>query len=568
MTPPEQDRSTGSHRGRRRLISSPGGQLAVYAIVSVLAVGLLMFGLYRASGGAGAEAGVDSRTRTVTLTLSDEPPQLNSSLTADQISAFVLGHVEEGLLRFDEHNHLVPGVAERWEITGEGATFWLRPDAKWSDGKPVTAQDFVFAWRNAVDPASGSDYANIMFGIRNAEAIAAGKLPITALGVHAVSDRELRVEFAYPVPYFAQLMAFNVFYPIREDFYRSTHGRYASSADTLLYNGPFRMTVWVHGAHIRLEKNPEYWDRDRIRINVLDFPYFTSDPAAVINLFRDNKIAMAGIGGENLTQAQLEGWKIHSFMDGSIFYIEFNHRPGHVTGNLNLRKAIQYTLDPTELVNKVIKIPGYLPGKSLFPVWLDGVRDKFRKEYPAEQITPDPVRARHYLELARKQLGLEKLPPIVLLTDDGPLSNKVAEYYQETLRRTLGLEVLIDKQIFKQRLAKMLAGDFDMVMAGWGPDYSDPLTFGDLFASDNLNNRGRYSNPDLDRQVAIARNSTNPRVRMDAFGRIQQILIDQAVILPEYERAVLYVADPALRGVVRRVSGPDPDFSNASIVGK
>ncbi len=535
-------------------------------MLALISLGLLMFGLSWASGGSSVSDGVDPARRTITMAMADEPPQLDSSLAADQISAFVLGHVEEGLLRFDEHNRLAPGVAERWKITEDGATFWLRPDAKWSDGKPVTAQDFVFAWRNTVNPESGSEYANIMFGIRNAEQIAAGKLPITALGVTAVNERELRVEFARPVPYFAQLMAFNVFYPIREDFYRSARGRSASSAETMLYNGPFKISLWVHGAHIRLVKNQEYWDKDRIKVEVLDFPYFTNDPSAIINLFRDGKIAMAGIGQENLEQAQLERWRIRSFMDGSIFYVEFNHRPGRVTSNLYLRKAIQYALDPAEEVNKVIKIPGYLPGRSLFPVWLDGVHDKFRKEYPPKTITPDPVKAREYLGLAKKQLGMEKLPPIMLLTGDNPLSNKIAEYYQETLKRELGLDLRIDRQIFKQRLAKMSAGEFDLVMAGWGPDYSDPLTFGDLFVSDNVNNRGRYKNPELDRQVEIARNSTDPETRMAAFARIQQILIDDAAILPEYERAMLYVVNPGITGVARRVTGPDPDLSNVRFV--
>ncbi|HWJ69839.1 MAG TPA: peptide ABC transporter substrate-binding protein [Sphingobium sp.] len=534
-------------------------------LLAVLVLGLVVAGLSWVSGRSDVVGGVDPRTGTVTLSLADEPPQLDSSMTADQISSFILGHVEEGLLRFDQNNHLAPGVAERWEIGATGATFWLRDTAKWSDGQPVTAHDFVFAWRNAVDPKSASEYANIMFGIKNAEAISAGKLPITALGVQAVNDRELRVEFAYPVPYFAQLTAFNVFYPIREDFYRATGGRYASSADTLLYNGPFRMTLWVHGAHIRLEKNPHYWDRDQISLNVLDFPYFTSDPSARINLFRDGKIAMTEIGQENLEEAQLQGWKINSFMDGSLFYVEFNHRPGRLTRNRNLRKAIQYALDPAELVNRVIKIPGYLPGRSLFPMWLDGVHGKFRAEYPVEEITPDPAKARHYLDLAKKELGLTVLPPLILLTGDTTLAQKEAEYYQETLRRTLGLEVRIDNQIFKQRLAKMLAGDFDMVSAGWGPDYSDPLTFGDLFTSDNGNNRGEYRNPALDRLVQIARTSTDPRTRMDAFGKIQQIIVDDAVIVSGYERARLYVIDPVVTGMVRRVTGPDPDWTRARI---
>ena len=555
-------------RSRRKLIKSPGQQLLLLGLAGLVGGVLIMLALSWASGGSKANAAVDPATKTVTLTLSQEPPNLDSSLTADQVSGMVLGQVMEGLLRFDAHNHLAPGVAEKWEITKDGATFWLRPDAKWSDGKPVTAHDFVFAWRRTVDPKSASEYANIMFGIRNAEAIIAGKLPPTALGVRAVNDRELQVEFEHPIPYFAQLMAFNVFYPIRQDFFESTHGRYASSADTLLYNGPYKMTLWVHGAHIRMEKNPYYWDRKRIQVNVLDFPYITTDSSAIMNLFRDGKIALAGLAEENLQEAQLLRWNIKSFNDGGLFYVEFNHRPGHITRNLYFRKAIQYTLSSTEEVNKVIKIPGYLPGKSLFPGYLNGVHGKFRQEFPVEQITPDPVKARHYLELAKKQLGLKEFPPIMLLCGDVDLANRIAEYYQSTLKRQLGLDIRIDKQTFKQRLAKTLAGDFDMVLGGWGPDYSDPLTFGDLFDSQNVNNRGRYNNPALDAQVEIARNSNDPATRMEAFAKIQKIIVDQAVILPEYERTRLYVVNPAITGVVRRAVGPDPDLTNLRIVGK
>lgn len=132
-------------------------------------------------------------------------------------------------------------------------------------------------------------------------------------------------------------------------------------------------------------------------------------------------------------------------------------------------------------------------------------------------------------------------------------------------RKTLGLNMKIDKQIFKQRLAKMLSGDFDLVLAGWGPDYDDPLTFGDLFASWNLNNRGRYMNPELDKWVRVAQNEQDTRTRMDAFGEIQRILIDDAVILPGYERGITYVTHPQMKGMVRRAVGPDPDFSNAWI---
>lgn len=553
---------------RRKLNRSPGQTLFLMAVAGLVGSVLVMAALSWASGVSTAQSAVDPKTKTITLSLAQEPPDMDSTHSADSISGFILGHVMEGLLRYDEHNHIAPGVAYKWKITATGATFWLRKDARWSDGKPVTAHDFVFAWRHVVDPKSASQYANIMFGIRNAQAINEGKMPPSSLGVQAVGDHELTVEFTHPIPYFAQLMAFSVFYPIRKDFFESTHGTYASDANKLLYNGPFEMTLWVHGAHIKLQKNPYYWNRKTIHVDTIDFPYFTSDPGAIINLFRDGKIAMAGLGEQNLKEAQLLRWKIKSVPTGGLFYMGFNYRPGHVTRNLNFRKAIQYAISPSELVNKVIKIPGQKPAYSLFPSFIEGLHGKFEQEYPPRIITPDVARARQYLALAKKQLGIRKWPPIMLLSGDSDLSSRINQYLQSTLQAKLGLDIRIDQQTFKQRLAKSLAGDYDLLQSGWSPDYNDPLTYGDLFDSSNLNNRGRYSNPALDAEVEIARNSNDQVIRMKAFAKIQQIIINQAVIIPEYEQVGLEVINPGITGIVNRVTSFSPDLTHVRFTGK
>ncbi len=319
----------------------------------------------------------------------------------------------------------------------------------------------------------------------------------------------------------------------------------------------------MHGAHLRLEKNPQYWNHEQIQINVLDFPYITTDPNAALNLFKDNKIAQTGLAAENLYEAMERRWQIQRFMDGSVFFVEFNFRDDRATKNLHLRKAIQLATDPAELVYKVTKLPGYLPGESIFPVWLKGVNGFFRQEYPAPAPTMDLDAAREHLAQAKRELG--EIPALVLLTGDNPLSSLQSEYFQQVLRKNLGLDVRIDKQIFKQRLAKMTSGDFDMVMAGWGPDYDDPLTFGDLFASWNPNNRGMYANAELDANVEIAKTSLDPKTRMDAFGEIQRILIEDAAVLPNYERGSTFVVNPAMKGMVRRAVGLDPDYTYAYI---
>jgi oligopeptide transport system substrate-binding protein len=534
---------------------------------ATLAFIMLMVALAWASsvtgGGATAHRAVDFETKTITSVLSQEPPQLDSTRATDQVSFFILGHTLEGLLRYDASNRLVPGVAERWEIGADRATFWLREDARWSDGEPVTAHDFVFGWRKVVDPVNASQYAFILYYVKNAEAINAKKMPVETLGVKAVDDRTLAVEFERPVAFFDKLVAFGIYYPVRQDFYESRGGRYGADAADLISNGPFMVTRWAHGAHVRLEKNPNYWNRDAIRLNVIDMPYVTSDPNAVVNLFKDGSIVSATLGSEELDEAMRLRWKLGRYNDGSVFYLDFNFRPERLTSNFHLRKALQLVNDSGELVNKVIALPGYQPAVSLFPAWLTGVKGPFRQEYPPPAVVPNTAKALEHLEIAKKELGMSELPPLVLLTGDSPLANKQAEYYQNLFMRTLGLEIRIDKQIFKQRLEKMTSGDFDMVAAGWGPDFADPLTYGDLYASWNGNNRGKYNNPKLDEQVRIAQNSLDPRIRMDAFGEIQRIMIEDAVHLPNYERGNVYVKVPELKGVVHRAVGTDPDYTEA-----
>lgn len=509
---------------------------------------------------------LDFEKQKITIALGDEPPSLNSMKSTDQISFFILGHTNEGLLGYDRRGGLEAGVAERWEINAKGAKFWLRKTAKWSDGKPVTAHDFVFAWRTVVKPETASEYAFIMYPVKNAEAINKGEKPAESLGVKAIDDYTLEVSFERPCGYFLSLMAFGTYYPVREDFYNSQGERYAADKENLLSNGPFTLTHWVHGAALKLKKNQYYWNKNAININEIDMPYITSDSLSRFNLFKDGKIASTGLDSETIKNALQNKYKLRKFADGAIFYQEFNFRKGRLTANYNLRKAMQLVFDPNELVDKVIAIPGNIAARSLIPSWVKGVNDKFRKEYPVKEISVDIKKAKEHLELAKKELGLTAIPPLVLLVGDSPTASKQAEYMQNLYKKTLGLNIKIDKQTFKQRLAKMSSGDFDLVSAGWGPDFDDPMTFADLFASWNENNRGRYSNPEYDKWIRVAQNSADPKERMDAFAKVQDIIIADAVLLLQYERGSVYVQHRKLKGVSRRVIGADPSYVHARIV--
>ncbi len=504
--------------------------------------------------------------KEIRMAITTEPPNLNSMKATDQSSFFVLGHVMEGLTRVGKNGEAVPGVAEKWEINDKTATFYLRKDAKWSDGKPVTARDFVFSWRTTLDPKTASEYAFILYHLKNAEAINKGTVPVTELGAVAESDTKLKITFEKPCGYFLGLTSFATYFPVREDFFNTKKDRYAANFDDMIYNGPFKLTSWVHGASLVMDKNPNYWGSSNIKLDRISIPYITPDNSARFNFYKDKKTdLLERLSKDDLPKAQAEKMKIKSFMDGSIWFMEFNFREGRPTRSKHLRKAIQLVFNPSELVSRVIGVPGTAPGLGLIPRWVRGNKDLFRKEFPMSPVKVDVKKAKEELQLAMKELGVSKIPPLVWLTGDTPTSSKEAEYFQNVFKTQLGLELKIDKQIFKQRLAKMTSGDFDIVSAGWGPDYADPMTFADLMTSWNENNRGRYQNPEYDRLIRVAMGTSDSKQRMDAMSKAERIAMDELAVLPTYERSIAYVISDRAQGVQRRVIGHDPDFTFATV---
>jgi oligopeptide transport system substrate-binding protein len=516
-----------------------------------------------------APRAVDFENKEIAIVMDQEPQWLNTVRATDAISFMVLDHISEGLMTYDVNGLLMGGVAERWQILEDKATFWLRKDARWSDGKPVTAHDFVFAWQQVANPSNASEYAFLMRAFPNGEAIIRGDLAPESLGIEALDDHTLVAHLNKPIAYFLELVTFISFRPVREDIYREHGQRYAADPETMLSNGPFTLKKWVHGASLRMEKNTDYWNADAIELAAINVPYITEDPNARFNLYMDNRIALAPSLDSSATKMALsKRQNLRSFRDGSIFFIEFNHRDDRPTRNLNLRRAMQAVFSSEELTYKVIGLAGNMPAHSLFPDWLSGTYGgTLAEEYPPIKPTLDDEKALEYLALAKQELGLEEIPPLSLLLSDTPGSIKQAEYFQDVMRSKLGLEMRLDRQTFKQRLAKMTSGGFDMVAAGWGPDYNDAMTFADLFTSWNLNNRGRYKDPRYDDLVTRALSTNDRALRNSIFGELQQLIHDEVIILPQYERGYIYVQSNNIEGVRRTRVGGDPNYNYVRIKG-
>ena len=508
-----------------------------------------------------AIVGNTGSANTITLALTTEPPSLNHVRSTDSESFFILGHIMEGLTRYDKKGQIAPGVAKKWTLGKDKATFFLRTDAKWSDGQPVKAQDFVYSWRLALDPKTASEYAFILYHIKGAEKINKGEAPLSSLGVRAIDNHTLEVEFEKPCAYFLALTSFAVYYPMREDFHRAQGERYAANPDNLISNGPFRLTKWVHGASLRLEKNPEYWNAKSIRLSAIDVPYMTPDDHTRFNLFKTKKIDLVSLSKDTLSSAQKERLRLQRFPDGTLFFLSFNFRPGKLTANKNLRKAIEAVFDAGAHVSRVVAIPGTVEGTGLIPSSMPGLRSSFRAEYPLPRRRPKLNEAKAYMAKARAELKLNGPIQLVFLCDDRPQAQREGEFMQALLKSTLGIELKIDRQIFKQRLAKQKSGDFDISSAGWGPDYNDPMTFADLFTSWNGNNFGKWTSTQYDDLIKKASDEIRPKERMDLIAKAEKLLLDELPIIPTYERTIMFTHQDRIIGLVRRTVGFDPDLS-------
>jgi oligopeptide transport system substrate-binding protein len=508
--------------------------------------------------------------QAIRVALQNEPTQLNSTRAIDAQSFFVLGHIFEGLTRNGPKiGEILPGIAQRWEITDQGATFHLREDARWSDGEPVRARDFVFAWRMVVDPANASEYAFIMYPIKNARAIQQRKMPVSSLGVIATDDHTLSVVFEKPCGYFISLTAFGAYYPIREDFYRTTGASYGSEPAALLSDGPFVLTQWEHGNSLRLDKNPKYWNAKSIQLDTIDVPYITPDNLKVFDLYKNHKIDLIErLGNADMVRAEQAGMPVQNFKDGSVWFLQFNFQKGRPTANANLRKAIRAAviLVQKAFISKVARLSPHAATQALIPDWMPGVHGKFREEYPYRSPVYTLEEAKGFVAAAKKEMG-GKIPPLLLLTSDSNYGTREAEYFIKLLKNDMGLELRVEQQSRQSLLARTELGEFDLLSTGWAPDYDDPMTFVDLMTSWNANNWGHYLNPEVDRLVSVAQGTTDAKKRMDAMAAAESIILEDVAVIPLFDRVVAYVVnDKKLKGIVRRPVGADPDFLGASVV--
>ncbi|EMA6343568.1 peptide ABC transporter substrate-binding protein [Bacillus cytotoxicus] len=508
--------------------------------------------------------------QVLNLTEPQEIPSMDSSKATDQVSFLVMNNVMEGLYRLGKDNKVTPGVAESYKKSDDGKkyTFTLNKHAKWSNGDPVTAKDFVFAWKRAVDPNTAAEYAYIMYDLKNAKAINEGKAPLDTLGVKAVDDYTLEVELENPIPYFVELTSFGTFYPLNEKFVKEKGDKFGLEADTTLYNGPFTLSEWQHEEGWKLKKNEQYWDNKTVKLEEINFNV-VKETGTRVNLYESGQIDRAEISSEFVDKYKSSPDFLTEERP-SVFFLRLNQKRGGqdtVFTNKDLRLAIAMAYDKKGLANVILN-DGSKPADYFVPKEFAKSPDgkDFRKEN-GNILKTDVKKAKEHWEKAKKELGKDKVT-VELLNYDTESSKKIGEYLKGELEKNLpGLTVNLKNQPFKQKLKLETDQNYELSFGGWGPDYLDPMTFIDMFITNGAHNQSGYSNPKYDKLVEQGKGEllTKTKERWDGLLKAEKILLEDAAIAPLFQEGKGIIQKQKVKGIVRHPVGGDYSYKWAYI---
>ena len=498
------------------------------------------------------------------MNLGTEPPQLNSTIATDTVSFDILRHTEEGLTRLDANDKPIPGIAQSWKVSSDNLTytFTLR-DAKWSDGTPVTAQDFEFAWKTLLNPATASEYAYFAYCLKGGAEYNAGTGTAADVGVTAVDAKTLKVTLAQPIAYFLDLAAFDVMLPVKQSFYESVGAdKYGSEAADLLYDGPFTIDSWTHEQNMVLKKNDSYWNASKITLKEVQFDMITDTQAAFTKFLAGDYDEIGLQTSDYVTQSEAAGFTTQTFSDGSTFYLEFNLK-NPAMGNAHIRQAISMAIDRQAYINKILKNQS-IPALAFVSPSIRGVTKATYRDEVGNLIQDNQSTAAKALYAqGLTELGVSSVS-VSIISDDSDLAIQRASAIAESLNKNLGINVTVDSMPFKSRLEKMTNKDFQIVYAGWGPDYNDPMTFLDMFETGNGNNHTSYSSDAYDKLLAQARTTMDNAKRYAIYKQMETLLMTDMPIAPLFYRVVSYTTRPEVKGLVRSAF-QDINFVNAYI---
>ncbi|WP_312114509.1 peptide ABC transporter substrate-binding protein [Brevibacillus reuszeri] len=476
--------------------------------------------------------------------LTSEPSTADPGLAKDATSGTVVRATFDGLTRLDAASKPMNSIASDVKVSEDNRiyTFTLR-DAKWSNGDPVTAQDFEFAWKRVLDANLGAEYAYQLYYIKNAEKVHKGQAKANELGVKVIDDKTLEVTLENPTPFFLELTAFYTYYPVPKKVVEA-NPKWAFEAATHVANGPFKMTEWKHKSKIVLEKNENYWDKDAVKLDKIEFVMIEDDSTA-LSMFENNELDWAGqpLGGlpVDAIPSLKESGKLVIHPKATMYWYKINTTKGPLS-NAKIRKALAYAVNRQTIVDNITQV-GQVPTMGLLPQSMIVKPEGYFKDNDVET-------AKQLLAEGMAELGLTKLPPISLSYNTTDRHTKIAEALQDQWKKGLGIDVKLSNKEFKVHLQDMHELKYELGRLGWNADFNDPINYLEMFRDANTgNNDTGWEDPRYQELLKQSALEGNPEKRKELFAQAEQIFMDAMPVIPLFTDVDVWVQSDKVKDV-------------------
>jgi oligopeptide transport system substrate-binding protein len=536
----------GPQMSRRDFLKAGGVGLAGATLLGTLPG----CGVFKQGGGGQQGGGSDTFTLAEVADIAD----MNSVTTTDLYSARLLNNINEGLYRLDANDKPHPAMAKSVDISDDTLTytFTLRDGIKWSNGDPVTAQDFEYGWMTLLNPDTAAEYAYLLYSfIKGAAAYNSGDGSAEDVGIKALDNKTLKVTLNGPYPFWLGLAGSHQTYlPVNQKFYEQQGEDYAQSADSLLYNGPYIMTEFNPSTGATLVKNKDYWDKDNVDVQKIVIR-IVKDASTRVNLYTAGDLDFGELTSEYVNEYK-DSPAFMRIIEFSTFWLNMNFKD-EIFQNENIRRAIQMSFDRDALANKILN-DGSVGADGYVPAGIAGPGNQtFREAVGPTMPAYDPQQAKELWQKGVEELGQE--PTFTLLTGDTGTARDAGTFLQSEFK-AMGANIEINVQPFDEFLDLSTKGDFQMSLYGWIADYNDPMNFLDLFLSDSEFNDPSFKNARYDQLITAAQTETDAKVRMDKLIEAERLLVeDQAAIAPVYFSGVAALLRPSFKDFVEHPTG-------------
>lgn len=487
----------------------------------------------KAEGGGEGKLAED---QTLNVNIKSEPPSLNPLTSSDTTSNIILRSLFEGLMRLDQESIPQEAMAESYEVSDDKLTytFNIREDVHWTNGDPVTAQDFEYAWKWVLTPESkDTAYSYHLYPIKGAQAAKEDGGSLDDVGIEVIDDKTLEVTLEEPTAYFLELLAFPTYFPINHKVAEQNED-WASGIDEYVSNGPFEMEDWDYKNQITLKKFDEYWDADTVKLETINM-LMIEDENTAKQMYDNGELDWIGRPLDEIPFAAIpsyeESGELQIATSPAVYYYVINTEK-EPFNNANIRKALALSINRQGIVDSITKKQEPPAMSFVPPTIFEENNDGYFNDNDIEQ-------AKDYLEKGMKELGIEELPTIELSYNTSEKHADIAQAIQDMWKNNLGIDVSLHNEEWAVFLDRLAEGNYQIGRYGWGADYMDAINFLELFESkDRSNNLTKWEDDEYKEIIEKTRTETDIEARYELMRKAEEILMDEMPIIPIFYETI------------------------------